>query len=201
MRGRTAARSAVVGSILGALALLSSGGLVLAKEGGLVTLAAPIPRDADPGTTLTVEFTVTGVGDADSRPVSGWPIVLRLTAPDGSFNEALGVERGATGTYVATIEVPAGGIASADFAVQGVSTLADGTTERSDWPLAVDGLLLTTTANPAPAPISGPPADPRAAAAAPDSGPAILGAAVALGGVVAVGLLYVTGRRRSLRSA
>ena len=204
MRARIAARSAVVGSLVGALALLSSAGIVLAKEGGLVTLAAPIMRDADPGSTLTVEFTVTGVGDADSRPVSGWPVVLRLTAPDGSYNEALGVERGASGTYVATIEVPAGGIASADFAVQGVSTFADGTTERSDWPLAVDGLLLTTKANPAPAaaaPVAVPAADPPTASPAPDDGPAMLAAAVALGGVVAIGLLYLSGRRRSLRSA
>lgn len=200
MRGRIAARTAVIGIVVATLGLLSFAGLVFAKGDAMVTLAAPIPRDADPGSTLTVVFTVTGLGDADSRPISGWPIVLRLTAPDGSYNESLGVERGASGTYVATIDVPAGGMASADFAVQGISTFADGSTERSDMPLAVDGLLLTTTANPAPA-RAAPPADPPAAAPPPDFGLAVLGGAIAVGGAVAVGLLYVSGRRRSLRSA
>jgi hypothetical protein len=186
--------------VVAALAALSSASLVLAKGGGVVTLAAPIPRDADPGSTLTVEFTVTGLGDADSRPVSGWPIVLRLTAPDGSFVEARGVERGASGTYVVTIEVPTGGIASADFAVQGVSVLADGSTERSDVPLAVDGLLFTTAAHRAPVPAA-PPADPPAAAAAADDWPATVVGAIALSGVIVAGLVFISGRRRSPRSA
>jgi hypothetical protein len=200
MRGRTAARTAIIAIVAASPGLLTFAGLVLAKGEGIVTLAAPIPRDADPGSTLTVVFTVTGLGDADSRPVSGWPVVLRLTAPDGSYNESLGVERGASGTYVATIDVPAGGIASADFAVQGISTFADGSTVRSDMPLAVDGVLMTTTANPAPAPAA-PPADPAAAAPAPDFGLALVGAVIAVGGGIIAGLLYLSGRRGSLRSA
>ena len=203
MRGRTTARTAVIGTVVATLGLLSFAGVVLAKGEGIVTLAAPIQRDADPGSTLTVVFTVTGLGDADSRPVSGWPIVLRLTAPDGSYNEALGVERGASGTYVATIDVPAGGIATADFAVQGISTFADGSTERSDMPLAVDGVLLTTKANPAPAPAApaaATPVDPPPAAPALDVGLAVLGAAIAAGAGIIAGLLYLSGRRRSLRS-
>ena len=195
-------RSLIAGSVAALIVTVASAGLALAKEGGIVTLAAPIPRDADPGSTLTVEFIVTGLGDADSRPLSGWPIVLRLTAPDGSFVEALGVERGASGTYVASIEVPAGGIDSADFAVQGISILADGSTERSDMPLAVDGLLFTTAANPVPVPAA-PPADPPAATPTPPGGHGLtlLAVAFAVASLIAAGLLFVSGRRRSLRSA
>ena len=56
MRSRTATRSAAIGTIVATIALLSTASIAFAKDGGIVTLAEPIPLDAEPGSTLTVEF-------------------------------------------------------------------------------------------------------------------------------------------------
>jgi hypothetical protein len=174
---------------------------VLAKEGGLVTLATPIPRDAQPGSTLTVTFTVT-VPDENGAmvPFGGSPMVLKLIGPDGTTTEALGAERGTRGTYTAQIRVPASGIESAVFGIRGTSTMADGTTAIEDLPFDIDGLLFTTTAHPAPAAA-------QPAAVAPSSEPVAADARLPITGILGVlfgvaGLaLAVLGRRRSLRSA
>jgi hypothetical protein len=69
MRNRTATRSATIGTLLAAVVLLSSAAIVLAKEGGIVTLAKPIPLDAEPGSTLTVEFDATMLTDDGRMPI------------------------------------------------------------------------------------------------------------------------------------
>jgi hypothetical protein len=173
----------------------------LAKEGGLVRLAAPIPRDAEPGSSITVTFSVT-VPDENGRmvPVTGSPMVLKLIGPDGTTTEALGAERGTPGTYTAAIRVPASGIASATFGIRGTGVAADGTTSIQDLAFDVDGLLFTTTANPAPAADAGTGGSAPTTSAAPNHGLAIAGA-LALTAVVGVGTALVLGRRRSLRSA
>jgi hypothetical protein len=180
------------------VAALSLAGLALAKEGGIVTLAAPIPRDAEPGSTLTVEFTVMVPGENRMTPVQGSPMVLKLIGPDGATTEAMGHERGTPGTYVAVIKVPASGIASAAFGLRGTGLLPDGTTAIEDIGFDVDGLLFTTTAHPA-APAAATAAGTSSTATAADARPAIVGG---LAAIVAVGLgLALVGRRRALRSA
>jgi hypothetical protein len=174
---------------------------VLAKEGGLVTLATPIPRDAQPGSTLTVTFTVT-VPDENGAmvPFGGSPMVLKLIGPDGTTTEAPGAERGTRGTYTAQIRVPASGIESAVFGIRGTSTMADGTTAIEDLPFDVKGLLFTTTAHPAPAASAS--GGSRAATTPPagDLLPAVAAGLVA-GAVGALAAAFLVGRRRSLRSA
>ena len=121
----------------------------LAKEGGLVTLAAPIPRDAEPGSSLTVTFTVTVPAENGHMvPVTGSPMVLKLVGPDGTTTEGLGAERGTPGTYTATIRVPSSGISSAVFGIRGTGVAADGTTLVEDLAFDVDGLLFTASAGP-----------------------------------------------------
>ena len=186
-----------IGALLALLLPLSA----LAKEGGLVTLAAPIPRDAEPGSSLTVTFSVT-VPDENGHmvPVTGSPMVLKLIGPDGTTTEGMGAERGTPGTYTAFIKVPASGIQSATFGIRGTGTAADGTTSIEDLAFDVDGLLFTTTAHPAPAAEAG---TSGAASAASSSGvdlwPAAGGALAALA-VLALALAIVLGRRRALRS-
>jgi hypothetical protein len=187
----------IAATIAAPLVLAVAAPLALAKgeSGGLVTLAAPIPRDAEPGASLTVTFTVT-VPDENGqpRPVTGSPMVLKLTGPDGTTTEGKGFERGTPGTYVATIRVPSGGILTATFGMRGTGTMADGTSSIMDLPFDVDGLLFTTTAHPAPA------APASSAPAAPDlRAPLLAGLALVLG-AIGLTLLFV-GRRRTLCSA
>jgi hypothetical protein len=182
-----------------ALAAALSAGTVFAKEGAYVTLATPIPRDAEPGTIINVEFTVLVLDGEELTPMTGSPIVLKLIGPDGTTTEAMGGDQG-RGTYVASIEVPSSGIETAEFGVRGTGLAEDGSEVTMDLPLAVDGPLLTTVADPAAAPpavtTSTPPPP---ATAAPDDRPWIVLAAAAV--AVGLGLIVVTGRRRSLRSA
>ena len=191
-------RTLVLGTIAALLAAFSLVGVAFAKEGGIVTLTAPIPRDAEPGSTLTVEFKAMFPGSNGMTPVQGSPMVLKLIGPDGATTEAMGAEHGTPGTYVAVIKVPASGIKSAEFGLRGTGTLPDGTTRIEDIGFDVDGLLFTTTARPAA------PADAGAAAASSSAGAADVRPAIVAGlaAVAAVGVgLALIGRRRSLRSA
>jgi hypothetical protein len=199
VRAPTTTIRTVAGTAATLIVLTMTATVVLAKgeAAGLIRLAAPIPRDAEPGSTLTVDFTAT-MTDAQggASPLRGSPVVLRLTGPDGTSTEALAAERGTPGSYRVTIEVPAGGITSAIFGLQGSAIYADGTTSLQDVPFDVDGLLFTTTAHPAAAP-------PATTAPPPTSTDAPLPIAGILGVVFgAIGLtLAVIGRRRTLRSA
>lgn len=147
----TVSRSLLLGVVAGLVAVMLSATLALAKgeSAGIVTLAAPIARDADPGSTLTVDFTAK-VTDAngDAVPLRGTPVVLKLVGPDGTATEAVASERGTPGSYTATIEVPAGGITSAVFGLRGSALMPDGTSSLQDVPFDVDGLLFTTAAHP-----------------------------------------------------
>jgi len=194
---RIAVVTASAVAVLVAFAAAAPFALAKGESGGLITLAAPIPRDAEPGSTLTVEFTVTTPdGNGQPRPVTGPPMVLKLTGPDGTTTEAMGAEHGTPGTYVATIRVPSSGILTATFGMRGTGMMADGTSSILDMPFDVDGLLFTTTAHPAPAADPGTRVTPSTA---PDFRSALVAAflAVAVVGLVA---LFV-GRRRALRSA
>jgi hypothetical protein len=195
---RTITRLLAMSTVVAVMVVLSSAALALAKKGGLVALAAPIPRDAEPGSSLTVTFSVTVPGESGATALTGSPVVLTLVGPDGTKTEALGSERGTPGTYVAVIKVPASGIQSAYFGLRGTMTKPDGTTATEDLGFDVDGLLFTTVAHPAAAPLSDsgtttapPPADYRLA---------IVGLLAALAGAIAVGAVVVAGRRGSLRS-
>ena len=167
----------------------------LAKEGGLVTLAAPIPRDAEPGSSLTVTFTVTIPAESGHMvPVTGSPMVLKLVGPDGTTTEGLGAEHGTPGTYTATIRVPSSGISSAVFGMRGTGTAANGTTSIEDLAFDVDGLLFTTTAHlarSAPSSTSG-----TTTATGPNIGPAAAVGVVLV--IVAASLVVLIGRRRRM---
>jgi hypothetical protein len=181
--------------------MLLSTSLAAAKgeSAGIVRLAAPIPRDAEPGSTLTVEFTAT-ITDPQGQPVpiEGSPIVLKLIGLDGTTTEALAAERSTPGSYTATITVPASGITSAIFGLRGSAVMPDGTSSLQDLPFDVDGLLFTTTAHPAAPAANAPTA--ATAAPAPDLRPSIAVGLVAVA-IAALAIALILGRRRSFRSA
>jgi hypothetical protein len=198
MRAPRIAVRALSAATIAVAAVLLAAPFALAKEGGLVTLAAPIPRDAEPGSSLTVTFSVT-VPDENGHmvPFSGSPMVLKLVGPDGTTTEAMGAERGTPGTYTALIEVPASGISSAIFGIRGTSTTSDGTTSIDDLAFDVDGLLFTTTTH-----LAAAPAAPDAAPAPPpaDYRLAILGLVAIVVTAIGLATLVIAGRRGSLRS-
>lgn len=182
-------------------AVLLSAAAVLAKgEGGIITLAAPIPSDAEPGSMLTVEFAAFFVAENGRVPVQGSPMVLQLIGNDGSKTEAGAVQTERIGTYRVTIEVPAGGIDRAVFALRGSSTGPDGSTELADMPFDVDGVLFAMS-HPNPVP---PAVEPESAATAPAQAPDTKLPIAGILGVVLGGLgltLALIGRRRTLRTS
>jgi len=135
-------------------------------------------------------------GDGTMSPVTGSPVVIKLIGDDGTRTEAMGAERGTPGTYTARIRVPASGITNVEFGLRGTGTMADGTTSIVDIPFAVDGLLFTTTAHPAPAAAAGSTPTVPAASTSPDYRPAIVAGLVAVA-IVGLGLALVVGRRRA----
>jgi hypothetical protein len=117
---RPSNRSSIAALVVALAAITLSASVAFAKEGATVALTDPIPRDAEPGSTVTVEFTVMVPGENGPTPMIGSPVFVQLTAPDGATTRGFGTEdRGHPGTYRAEVTVPTGGIASAAFGLRG----------------------------------------------------------------------------------
>jgi hypothetical protein len=145
----TRARSSLIAGLLAVVAVVMLAGGVLAKgpdASGSVTLAQPIPRDAAPGSTISVTFTATVDTATGPSPVYGSPMFVRLIASDGTTSEGDGSEEvPGSGTYIADVVVPAGGINSAEFGMRGFSQNSLGNSVRADEFFDVNGWLFTTT--------------------------------------------------------
>lgn len=142
-------RSSLIAGLLAVAAIVALAGTVLAKgpdASGSVTLAQPIPRDATPGSTISVTFTASVDTGTGSFPVYGSPMFVRLIAPDGTTSEGDGSEQvPGSGIYTADVVVPAGGISSAEFGLRGFSQNSLGNSVRADEFFEVNGWLFTTT--------------------------------------------------------
>jgi hypothetical protein len=199
---KTRVRSSLiaVGVAVAAVVAMAGGALAKGADSGAVTLAQPIPRDATPGTTISVTFTATVDTAAGPSPVYGSPMFVRLISPDGTSSEADGREQTqGSGTYTATVLVPAGGIKWAEFGMRGFSTDAAGNSVRADEFFEPHGWLFTTTAVVAgPAGVAG--ADAAGGASGASGAPAIDGRLAILVGLVAIAAVGLAiGRRRELR--
>lgn len=166
---------------------------VLAKEGGVARLDAPIPVDAAPGTELEIGWSVFVVDDAGTaHPIVGSPVYLRLVpAGGGTPVEVDAIERpSGSGHYVTAVVVPDGGIGRVEVAMHGEACDATGCRDADYvFPMHDDPAVAVP-------PFAG--SDPAASgsAATTDQGPlAVLVAAVA--GLAALGALLalVVGRR------
>lgn len=153
MSRRTAALSAIVGLVTAVSLALP----VLAKEGAEAKLDTALPRDAEPGSTVKVGWSVFEIDGDTTHPIYGSPIYIRLVGPDGtSATEVMGTEtqRG-SGHYTASIEVPKGGIGEVIVGMVGESCVQGGACQRSDliFPLTDDPLVsgAAPVADPAPA--------------------------------------------------
>jgi hypothetical protein len=178
------------------LALVGTGALAvtpaLAKEGGEAQLDSPIPRDAEPGTTIDVGWSVFTVSGVERQPMYGSPIYIRLVSRDRTTStEAMGSESpSGSGHYEATIEVPASGIGEVVVALVGEACDASGC-RRSDLIFPIIGPTMAFGTAPAAVPPSVSPVGTRLMPLV------VVGTALAVAGLGAL----VVGRRRRLGPA
>jgi hypothetical protein len=120
----------------GILVLAMTAG-VLAKGDAIVTLDASLPADPEPGTELTVGWTLETLGENGERfPFNAEAVFVRLVPASGEPVEVVG-RQGPLGHYVATVTVPAGGIRDVEVGLRGESCTG-GTCQRSDIMFAID---------------------------------------------------------------
>ncbi len=168
-------RSILATTTLALAAALSLAAPALAKEGGEAVLDAPVPRDAVPGTTIEIGWTIViPLEGGGTGRMFGTPTYVRLVSPDGTNEmQAYGHETAPeSGHYVATVDVPSGGIGQVVIALAGTSCDAAGGCSQSDFVFPIVGDSLTA-ADPAAVPPAaaapGAAAPPPAASDAPTS--------------------------------
>ena len=130
------------------LALIASLALVLpalAKEGAEAKLDTVLHRDAEPGSTIDVGWSLYSVHAEDTNPLPGASVYLRLIGFHGNDStEVMGTEtpRG-SGHYKGSIKVPEGGIRQILVGVVGETCVAGTPCERNDmiFPLIDDSGL------------------------------------------------------------
>ena len=186
-------RTSVISAIVGLAAALSLTVPALAKEGAEARLDTALPREAEPGSTIEIGWSVFAIEGEATQPISGSPVYVRLVGPDGAASEVMGTETPAgSGHYTASIQVPAGGIAEVIVGLTGEACTA-GVCQRSDmiFPLT-DDPLVTGAARSVEAETSTPSVSSQLV-------PLVaIGVAIALAGGLAA---TAVGRRREVRQA
>lgn len=200
------------------LALIASLALVLpalAKEGAEAKLDTVLHRDAEPGSTIDVGWSLYSVHAEDTNPLPGASVYLRLIGFHGNDStEVMGTEtpRG-SGHYKGSIKVPEGGIRQILVGVVGETCVAGTPCERNDmiFPLIDDRLVVGDPPKPAaPAVASAVPAASAAPAVVPVSAPStaspasvssqltpLVGIGIAVAVIAGAAALFV-GRRRTV---
>jgi hypothetical protein len=120
-------------TFLAAATVLMAASTVLAKgEDAIVTLDAPWPGDAQPGTELEIGWAV-GIAQDDGSvaPFSAEGIFVRLLPASGDPVE-FAASQDRIGHYVASITVPNGGIGGFEIGLQGTACTADEECRRAD---------------------------------------------------------------------
>lgn len=127
--------------MLSALFALVAAAGVLAKGDAIVTLDASLPSDPQPGSEITIGWTVeTPLEDGTRAPFNAEGMFIRLIPSAGDPVEAAG-RQDTLGHYVATLTVPAGGIADVAIGLRGESC-SGGTCQRSDMLFAIDNSAM-----------------------------------------------------------
>jgi hypothetical protein len=186
-------RTAILSLLVGLLSALTFTLPALAKTGAEARLDSVVHRDAEPGSTIDVAWSLFQVVDDRESPFSALGVYMRLTGVDGkSSTEVIGTETpSGSGHYAATIQVPASGIGQVVVGLKGDQcTAADGCS-RMDiiFPLTDDRLVVGS------APVEKALAAPSATPIGSQLAPLVaIGVAIAVsGGLVAL----ILGRRRT----
>jgi hypothetical protein len=138
-------RTATLSLLLGITASVALALPSLAKEGAEARLDTAIHRDAAPGSTIAVAWSLFQVVDDKESPFSSSGVYMRLKGVDGkSSTEVVGTESPiGSGHYKAIIQVPESGIGEVEVGLRGeMCTAADGCS-RSDiiFPLTDDSMV------------------------------------------------------------
>ena len=140
--------------VLSALLGLAATVGVMAKGDAIVTLDASVPGDPEPGTEITVGWTVgTPLENGGMAPFNAVWMFIRLIPTTGDPVEAVG-RQGPLGHYAATLTVPAGGIRDVEVGLGGESC-SGGTCQRSDMLFTIDESAVPATGPAAPANVPG----------------------------------------------
>jgi hypothetical protein len=112
-------RSLVAGAL--AVALLASlASIAGAQENVVARVLTPISRDAKPGTSVTVKWTLTAAEAGKRRPYRPGYVFVRLVGPGGARTPlAYGVHLLRPGGYRASVKVPRGGVRRVEIGVLG----------------------------------------------------------------------------------
>ena len=205
-------RTAPLSLLLGLVAVLALALPALAKTGAEARLDTTLHRDATPGSTIAVAWSLVQVVDDTESPFSALGVYMRLKGVDGkSSTEVLGTESPVgSGHYTASIQVPQSGIGEVEVGLRGEQCTAAAGCSRSDiiFPLTDDRLVTGSApaikpaapiastqpvASQAPAVVPAPAASTTSSASA--SGQ--LAPLVGIGIAIAVGAaMFVAGRRK-----
>jgi hypothetical protein len=208
-------RTATLSLVLGLAASLALALPALAKEGAEAKLDTTIHRDAEPGSTIDVGWSLYSASGGEGNPLLGSSVYLRLIGFHGdSSTEVMGTEtpRG-SGHYKGSIKVPEGGIRQILVGVVGESCVAGTPCERNDmiFPLIDDALVVGFPPKPAAAAVaSAVPAPSAAPAVVPVSAPStaspasvsaqltpLVGIGIAVAVIAGAAALFL-GRRRTV---
>ena len=207
-------RTAPLSLLLGLVAVLALALPALAKPGAEARLDTTLHRDATPGSTIAVAWSLFQVVDDKESPFSALGVYMRLTGVDGkSSTEVVGTESPiGSGHYTASIQVPQSGIGDVEVGLQGEQCTATEGCSRSDiiFPLTDDRLVTGSApvtkhaapiASTQPVASQAPAVVPAAAAATTSSASTggLLAPLVGIGIAVAIAVgaaIFVVGRRR-----
>lgn len=120
MTSRSLAAGALLAVLLGLAAPTAD-----AKEGVVARVLTPISRAAEPGSKVTVVWTLTYVDAGKRRPFGAGYVFVRLFGPGGVRTPlAYGLHAGPPGRYRASVRVPRGGVVRVAIGIMG--TVCDG---------------------------------------------------------------------------
>jgi len=139
-------RIATLSPLFGLVAVLAVALPVMAKTGTEARLDTTLHRDATPGSTIAVAWSLFQVVDDKESPFSSQGAYMRLKGVDGkSSTEVVGTESPiGSGHYKATIQVPESGVGEVEVGVRGEQCTATEGCSRSDiiFPLTDDRMVV-----------------------------------------------------------
>ena len=97
-----------------------------AKEGVHARVATPVPRDARPGTTVTVVWTLYSVDAGTRTPFGADGIFIRLFGPGAARTPRAFATELAPGRYRARPRIPRGGVRRVAIGLMGTGCDASG---------------------------------------------------------------------------
>ena len=148
-------RTATLSLLSGLVVALSLALPVMAKTGAEAKLDTTLHRDATPGSTIAVAWSLFQVVDDKESPFSSSGVYMRLKGVDGkSSTEVVGTESPiGSGHYKAIIQVPGSGIGEVEVGLRGEMCTATDGCSRSDiiFPLTDDRMVVGYAPAPKPA--------------------------------------------------